>query len=151
MNPYFEEFKVYPFTNARQSQSSRTGENAKGLLIVYSATEENQEALLDFLAKIVKAVNFELQQDTITINLSPTESISLAEFNSEFPYTKALIFGVSLQKLGLHFDASKYRPIKISDKQYLIADELDLIYQERQRGEKQKAGLLWKAMKQLFE
>ena len=151
MQPSFQNWTIFPVPDASEIAGRMTGNNAESVLLVYTLEQESSANLSEFLGRIVKSVGLDLNSDTASLTLMPGEKISLSQLRQQIPFNRAILFGLSPAQVGLRFSINKYIPVSLSGRQYLFADSLESIYLERREGGKQKAGLLWKAMKTIFD
>ena len=133
---------VVPETNNRQLPGS--GENRKHLLVLYRKEEEST-SLKELLSKILAAAKFDIQQDVRLVELSSDETFSVSALRSKEVIKQVIILGLNPGQLGLHFTFEKYAPFPHTDCDFLIADPLSAINENRQL-----KGQLWNAMKVLF-
>ena len=138
----FLDFEVYPLAAFDSAQFE--GQNQQKTLIVLgeeSQTEEQKQ----FLEKIMSAVQFNLQEDTLIYALSQDRPISFSVICQNNDIEKVIFFNTPLEKMGLYLQLPKYRPIHWNDFQLLNADSLAQISKE-----KRLKGGLWTALKAMF-
>lgn len=127
------------------------------LLVIY-LDGEGRKAFLD---SILKAAGFDaINEQVSTIrpkaaNQDLDLSILLSRLGADAALSDAkikriMVFGVPPKKLGLHFQISNYAPVVVNGKTYLLADDLETIKAEKEAGNTQKAGALWRAVKAAF-
>lgn len=124
------------------------GSNKKGLMIFFDAPEEMHQELIGFMAKILKAIQLDLEQDTIFIHMKPDQSVKITELLQKNPSQQILIFGLPPRDLGIQFPLPPYIQVEHQGIHYLAADSLPAIFAERQTGGKKMSGQLWKAIQQ---
>jgi hypothetical protein len=124
------------------------GSNQKGLMIFYNAPEETHQEIIDFLEKILKAIQLDLQQDTLFINMMPDRPLKITDLLKKNDSHQMLLFGIPPSSLGIQFPLPLYLNIEHQGVHYLAADPLPAIFTERQAGGKTMSGKLWKAIKQ---
>lgn len=149
MNTRFKDLKIFAVPESKAAASLGKGSNQKEILICWES-EDVSEELEGFLSKILSALQFNLNQDTFLIKLKPSEKINVNTLSKEIPVRYLISFGLAPGRLGLHFQQRLYQPFKHQKTQYLFADSLIDLFEERQRGEKQRSGALWKALKHIF-
>lgn len=150
MNTSFFDYKVFvPGDTATQAQKLR-GAHAKGLFLLFAQHEQEAE-LLDFLKKILSAVQFDLDLDTAYLVGNASEPINVASLAAINSSKTVICFGFSLPQLGFHFEIPQYYPFKHQGVTYLFVDELWAIYEERQAGGKKLSGALWKCLQEIFK
>lgn len=150
MNTSFLDYKVFvPGESTEQAQQLK-GAHAKGLFLLFAHHEQETE-LLDFLKKILSAVQFDLDLDTAYLGCNASEPINVASLAGINASKTVICFGFSLPQLGFHFEIPKYYPFQHQGVTYLFVDELWAIYEERQAGGKKLSGALWKCLQELFK
>ncbi len=150
MNTSFFDYKVFvPGETVEQHQKLR-GKHAKGLLLLI-VTHEQQAELLDFLKKILIAVQFDLEEDTAYLDINATEAVNVASLAAINASKTVICFGFALPQLGFHFEIPNYYPFKHLDTTYLFVDDLLTIFEERQAGGKKLSGALWKCLQEMFK
>lgn len=136
------DYKVFP--GGEDIFSGCKGQNKKGLLIALNETENPE--LSAFLEKILKTVGFEMEQDTLRFWLTSPAPFWLKGLDRSHPFTHAILFGVMPRQAGLNLEAVLYKPLTISDKTFLFADNLSKI-----QNEPALKRPLWEALKILFK
>ncbi len=111
---------------------------------------ENQAALQDFLQKILAAVKYDLEQDALLIWLNDESRPNVASLLTKNKCKTLVAFGIVPSYLGIHFEWPLYYPMRLQNIQYLNADDLDAIFQERQKGGKKMSGALWKCLQDML-
>lgn len=149
MNTSFFDFKLFAIPENDNSSERCIGENAKHLLLLYHPGEQ-QEELQSFLAKILQAIQLDLQKDALQLPINTDESIQLAAIANTKKCRTVIIFGHSLAQLGLHLELPLYYPTLHQGITFLLTDPLLSIYQERQNGGKKMSGALWSALREIF-
>ena len=150
MNTSFFDYKVFVPGESAQHREALHGTHAKGLLLLFVAHEQQLE-LLDFLKKILSAVQYDLEQDTAYLSINASEPVNVASLAAQNALNKVICFGVPLPQLGFHFEIPLYYPHKHQGVTYLFVDDLKAIYEERQAGGKKLSGALWKCMQEIFK
>ncbi len=121
-----------------------SGSNQKKLLIVCEE-EEDQAANINLLQKILEAVKFNLEQDCLFVSLKQNQGINFAALHKKESFKNVLIFGPISRKLGLNFEYEWYYPVQHNGCQYLFANRLSVIANDRTH-----KGALWGALKEVF-
>lgn len=123
------------------------GDNQRGILIVYLTEKGKAEAKMeeDFLKKVFSAVQLDLDKDTLMINLSIDSKISFRKLKSGIDFEKVYFFGLSPENLDWHIKPVFYNPFSFGGKEVLFCDAVEKIINN-----KEKKGLLWKALKYQF-
>lgn len=138
----FLDFEVYPLVGFDATQFE--GQNQQKTLIVLSEESQTDEQK-QFLSKIMAAIKFNLQEDTLIYALNQDQPISFSFICQNYDIEKVIFFGISLEKIGLHLQLPTYRPIPWNGFHLLNADHLSRISKEK----KLKGGL-WNALKAMF-
>ena len=148
-NNRFIDFPIFQATEYNAHSGSRRGENQRKILILFAA-EEDTEEFNAFLAKILAAVNLDLQKDVLLLPFPEGEQIHLSSILRQEEVATVMVFGISLNSLGVHLATPLYHPLASGSIRWLLAHSLTDIHAERQQGGKQKAGALWRALQSLF-
>ena len=143
LNSSFLDFKIINIKNAEKILSDCQGNSASAIFIGFL---KEDEAKLDFLTKILSAVKLNLNTDVCYLIKTKENDFSFSTLNVDNRFDKAIFFGIPPQKVGLQINYLKYRLFKISNCQYLFADDLSTIAQNQQ-----KKKLLWQALQVLFK
>lgn len=149
MKKSFFDFKIFKVPENVFSANGQSGNNQKGLILLFAGEESEQESLLAFLAKVFQAIQIDLNQDTYFINNKLQPGLNWASVLQKKEVRSVVIFGLAPQALGIRFALPLYTLIEHQDVQYLRVDDLSAIYEERQNGGKKMSGLLWRAIQQL--
>lgn len=150
MNTSFFDYKVFVPGESAEQQQKLLGKHAKGLLLLF-VTHEQQAELLDFLKKILSAVQFDLEEDTAYLDINATAAVNVASLAGINSSKMVICFGFALPQLGFHFEIPNYYPFKHQGVTYLFVDDLLAIYEERQAGGKKLSGALWKCLQEMFK
>ena len=150
MLPAFENFKVTAVPEFNIDELIISGKNEKQVLIVIQANNSLAKDLEQFLSKIMQAIGFKLNEDTLILKVKEGSSLSFAELSQKHQIQQVIVFGISPSKLGLNFHRRMYFPFQCGEFSFLFADDLNKIYEERQQGGKKMAGQLWNALKVMF-
>ncbi len=150
MNTSFFDYKVFVPGESAEQQQKLLGKHAKGLLLLF-VTHEQQAELLDFLKKILSAVQFDLEEDTAYLDINATAAVNVASLAGINASKMVICFGFALPQLGFHFEIPNYYPFKHQGVTYLFVDDLLAIYEERQAGGKKLSGALWKCLQEMFK
>lgn len=144
LNPPLLDFTLIAIPEENNSELNISGSNQKKLLIVCEV-EEDHDANISLLEKILGAVKYNLKDDCRLICLKPNQSISFSMFNKKDGYENALIFGPISKKLGLNFEFKWYYPLEHNGCKFLFANHLSVI-----QSDKAHKGALWGALKEIF-
>ncbi|MEI6412545.1 MAG: hypothetical protein WCR52_24345 [Bacteroidota bacterium] len=99
----------------------------------------------DFLTKILAAAQVNLEKDTLWAEVSAMEAPApAATFSIKHP-DHILVFGLTPEQVGLKIDAPLYRPVAFYGATWLFSEPLSVLEPDKNR-----KGLLWKALQQIF-
>lgn len=150
MSTSFLDYKVFVPGESADQQQKLKGKHSKELLLLLVAHEQQAE-LLDFLKKILNAVQFDLEEDTAYLDINAGEAVNVASLAGINSSKTVICFGFLLPQLGFHFEIPNYYPFKHQGITYLFVDDLLAIYEERQAGGKKLSGALWKCLQEMFK
>lgn len=109
------------------------------------------EVILDeFLAKIFVALDIRADQDTFRLYGMADVAVHFQQLDSGHRFRHVVSFGVPFEDLGLRFRYQSWQPITLGGRTFLHAAPLADIHRERSQGGKEKALLLWNALRQMF-
>lgn len=142
--PDFLNFDVFPNVEIDAVVNCIYEKNAKKTLIIVN---NNNAEELDFLGKILKAIQYDISEDVILFPLEKEKHINLSAFNKKFPteIDFVLLFGIEANQLDLQFKLPNYYPLKVNNMTFLSADSLASI--SKNKNLKMK---LWGNLQQLF-
>jgi DNA polymerase III psi subunit len=142
--PDFLNFDVFPNIEIKEAVTCVYEKNAKKTLIVANSDDAEQ---LDFLAKILKAIQYDISEDVILFSLEKGKIVNLTAFkkNNTTEINYVLLFGVEANQLDLQFKLPNYYPLKVNEMTFLAADSLGSI--SKNKALKMK---LWENLQQLF-
>lgn len=143
----FFDFERYVLPDVAAQEQRISGMGAQGLFIVYQEEAQHSDDLPPFLANVLKAVGLDMVSDTWVLPLPTGGSLSTSYLHQQRGFKKVIAFGLSPQRLGLQADMPLYQPCALGLVTYFFADDLSLIYTERQAGKKERAMLLWQGLK----
>ena len=104
--------------------------------------------ILEFLEKILEAIQLDLIQDTLFINIKSEEVPAFQEIRKN-KLQSLILFGIPPEEMGIRLQINRYQILNHQDIKILWADDIKAIYEERQAGGKQMSGQLWKALQVL--
>ncbi|MEO7175347.1 MAG: hypothetical protein ABIV51_05820 [Saprospiraceae bacterium] len=141
-NP-FESSSFYAIPTGLHPDINITGENQKGLVVVYRSEKSQKEAKL-FLEKIVSAIKMDPDRDAKFIYLPPKHSISLFSMNIE-PINQILLFGISPAEIGIHILFETYTNFPVQKSRLFVCHSVDLLAEnvELKKG-------LWTKLQNIF-
>ncbi len=140
----FYDFKIYPLNDAAEILQKAEGGNAKNLLVISGAEEDNEE-IKEFAGKILKAAGFTVPTDVLHLKLTETEGFSLTKLLAAAEIKNVIVFGFTPSFLGLNWQLPLYHPFPYDEKGFLFADNLAKIKED-----KALKGKLWGSLKQMF-
>ncbi|MFT4758214.1 MAG: hypothetical protein ACI9XO_001354 [Paraglaciecola sp.] len=145
-NSGFLDMKIFPHTEPDVLLKQTIGENAKGLLLVVFVDESRPE-LLPFLEKILKAVQYDLNQDAQVLKITNKTVFSLMTLNNHAndSIKQVIFFGQTQKQVGLNLNVQKYQHLAVAGKNILFADDLAVIHDDANL---KKA--LWESLKAMF-
>ncbi|GAB5550641.1 MAG: hypothetical protein Sapg2KO_02320 [Saprospiraceae bacterium] len=149
MKKSFFDFEIIKVPENDFSPDELSGNNQKGLILLFAGEETEKEELLTFLAKVFQAIQVDLNQDTYYINHQEQPDLNWPHFLQKNKVQSVVIFGLLPEVFGIRFALPPYTLIEHQNIQYLRVDDLTAIYEERQNGGKKMSGLLWRAIQQL--
>lgn len=147
----FYDFDLYPLPDWGKIKPLIQGKGQRGVLILYRSVPDQAPEMEKFLASIFNAASVQLSEDTYLLNLFDHKRVLLADFYKEFTLNYIFAFGFSPPELGMQAQMPPYLPVELDQKVYVLADDIQLIHQERQQKGTKLSGALWKAIRQLFK
>ena len=142
MNSQFLDFKIIHKEEITTILDRCTGLNKRNVFLLYNHKEIDQ---IPFLTKILAAVKLDLQQDVLVLEGTSSTTFSFFDLIAEQPIEKTIVFDYAPTSLGLHLHINKYELITINNCEFLFADALEKI-----SNDKQLKGKLWGALKKMF-
>lgn len=140
----FYNFQVVPLKSTSEIEAKLSGENRKGLLVILSADEENEE-LNQFVAKVLKAAGFDVPEDVHFLKLTSSDGFSFSLLSKKNDIQSVISFGFSPKFLGLNWNLANYSPFLYENRKYLFADNLAEIQKD-----KKLKGKLWKCLQAMY-
>ena len=138
----FLNFDIYQLQNNADNLEIIHDNNARHTLILMNSKDKEQ---LDFLGKILKAVQYDITQDVLLISLPQETQIDLTKMMRDVDISSILLFGIPLSKVGIHYNLPNYRPITINSTTYLLAEQLGQISKNQMKKKE-----LWTALQKVF-
>ena len=142
MNSQFLDFKIIHKEEITAIIDRCTGINKRKVFLLYDEKEIDQ---LPFLSKILAAVKLDLAQDLLVLEGDSSSTFSFFDLKEGQQIDKAIIFGYAPKFIGIHLLINKYEVTTINNCQFLFADGLEKI-----SNDKQLKGKLWGALKGMF-
>ncbi len=118
---------------------------------VFVAHEDYLPEAKNMLQQILAAVKINIENDCILCTVSRDTKVHYYNAISGGNVSKILVFGLSTENLCLHIKTSLYTKISIDQRDWIFADSLGALLDEKAKGEKKKRVALWHGLKQLFE
>jgi hypothetical protein len=112
---------------------------------IVAAQEAESATMQDFLAKILLAVQRDLQQDAFFYEVDANDSLQLATAFQVSRPEQILVFGLRPEQIGLRVQVQAYQSFDFQGVRWLFADPLGVL-----EPDKTKKGLLWTALKGMF-
>ncbi len=139
-------FKLFDSFEQADLWRNATGSNAKGLLILSAEDEALSDDLLNFLKKVLEAVNMQLEDDALFLFTTPGKHFSSTQIRREKDIRVLLSFGLPANHIGLHWSVRLYEPVEQNGCRFLFAERLSQIQNNREKKLK-----LWKALQEIFK
>lgn len=121
----------------------QTSSNPKATICVL--VEETKEEDLVFLARVLKAIDYQIDTDINLILYDVNAPVRWTTISTASVTTKYLFLGVSAAQIGLKMDWQKYQVQQWHDRRFLLADTLSVIAADANL---KKA--LWQALQAMF-
>jgi len=142
-NKDFFNFEFYPVKNSAQQLKSVLGSNQKSLLLI--GTEISRPEDIDFLSKVLKAIQYDYPNDIALLDIAATGTLNLTEVFQQLEPKEIILFGESPMKHGLHIKVPYYEWFKWQDWHILRVESLTTLQTQVQ---KKKA--FWGCLKSHF-
>ncbi|MGV3586805.1 MAG: hypothetical protein ACO1OF_07380 [Adhaeribacter sp.] len=123
-----------------------TGENKKGLVLVFSLPEKEFATLPQntFLTKILAAIQH-TPADVAYVNLEPKYKVNIFDLSKETKVQQVVSFGKDLVDLATGFQIHLYKPAAIGQVPLLLTDPLEYIENDVNRKK-----YLWSGLQAIF-
>jgi hypothetical protein len=138
----FLNFDIYQLQNNADNLEIIHDNNARHTLILMTSKDKEQ---LDFLGKILKAVQYDITQDVLLISLPQETQIDLTKMMRDVDISRVILFGIPLKDIGIHYNLPNYRPVTINSKTFLLAEKLGQISNNQLKKKD-----LWNALQKVF-
>ena len=138
----FLNFDIYQLQNNADNLEIIHDNNARHTLILMNSKDKEQ---LDFLGKILKAVQYDITQDVLLISLPQETQIDLTKMMRDVDISRVILFGIPLKDIGIHHNLPNYRPVTINSKTFLLAEKLGQISNNQLKKKD-----LWNALQKVF-
>jgi len=148
LNPQFFSEDIFPTSQDYQRIGRAIGENNKQILVILSSAQYEVNDFAALLHKILASVKLNHESDVLIFALTSNVPFSLIHLAETHNCQKAVIFGVTLQQLGIHKLLTKYQVTPIGDLDVVISDGFQDL--ETDISKKLKMAL-WKALQTLVD
>ncbi len=140
----FIDFDIFavPEENAKDFEPST--EQQLSTLAVFPESD-NQNELTELLHNILRAAKLDIDKEVHSLPITPQADFSFIQMQSKAAFEKALLFGVTPSKLGIHLDLKPYQPLPFQGCIFLLADKLSDIQKDNT---KKKA--LWACLQEIY-
>ena len=135
------DFEVFPLPD--DTHLSVKGENQKNIVVFYKKSEKEGDDL-NFLEKVLAAIQINTKKDICLVRLEKEQQTSLSALKGQHDINIVLLFGITTKQLGINFEIPNYHPFQLQDIQFLLADSLGSILKNGQ-----KKRQLWESLKLL--
>ncbi len=132
---------IYTVQESEKFAKNIVGSNQKGVLFVYLLNDKDH---LDFLYKIISAINF-TKDDVLLMHCQENTNIHLIPYLKENEISSVVILGMDPIKLCINVESNMYNPFTINGIQFLIGDALSSIATQKELKKN-----LWIGLKELF-
>ncbi len=139
------DFSIFPLLEPKNAQERIVGRNHQKLMVVYTIESDPNEDL-SFLKKVLSAVNIDLEKQVQLLGLTNLERLSCSNIPSFQSVEKLIVFGKSPLDLGIRVNANPYQSINLDNRVFLFSESLAKV-----AADKGKKGLLWNALKLVFQ
>lgn len=120
-----------------------TGENLRNVLVALHPVPD--DGLKGFLAKILSAVEIDIDKDIALLNLDSSLPISLVPAAKSLDAKVLLVFGLNAHSCGMNLNLKPYQPLEHLGIQILLCDQLSELATNQQLKRQ-----LWSALQQIF-
>ena len=128
----------FHLTDSKIIESQFSGNPGSNFLIVIP----KDCAHMDFILKILSAINISDISKIQVLTLDENDSISLFPYLKERKIQRLICFGIPSNRLGIHVDYHLYRPIKFQEKEMIFTADLAILQKHSDHKK-----LLWNALK----
>ncbi len=135
------ELTKYNVTDDNSSHIQVSGDNQKGIAIVYPlSTSKSELELLHTI--IVKAIECDPDKDVLKVSLKSGSKLKWFQIVNTYKITNVLCFGINPRALSLNFDFQYNQLINFHDIEYIFSNSLEEIAAEQNLKK-----TLWKCIK----
>ncbi|MFK7947585.1 MAG: hypothetical protein AB8G11_08350 [Saprospiraceae bacterium] len=107
--------------------------------------KKSDEEHLEFLSKILSAVQYQITKDVVLITIEQETKTSLTNMMKNINISTIVLFDITPKDISLNYNLPKYFPLKINEKTLLLVDSLNQISKN-----KIKKKELWTALQKVF-
>ncbi len=123
-----------------------TPDNQNKVFIVFLSSVEERNAQIEFLKKILAAVQLDFDKDVVACNITSPQDFGFAKIYELYHPRHFLCFGMEGSQLGFQAEIPPYSPAHIRKTNILLANDLKTI-----ESDSSKKKLLWNALQQIFK
>ena len=113
--------------------------------VLVCADPARQKQNRDFLSKVLSAAQLNLEKDTLFAEIPASLPVHFSTDLKNKTPEQVLVFGLAPAQLGLNIAAPLYSPVSFYGVTWLFADAPGVLEPDKNR-----KGLLWAALKQMF-
>lgn len=143
LNSDFFTTNLYIVSDEKKTELNLRGSNQKHLIIVYRVDVTPLDKI--FLAKILSAVQYDLEQDTTLIELREGQDLSFQNISKTLAPRHFISLGLAPKELGLNLTNQLYQPMNIENCCFLFANSLTEIAKDTN-----KKAALWGCLQSMF-
>jgi len=151
LNSFFIDLPAYELVSPEELLKEALPTGPRSTVVVWESRPETSQDLIPFLHKVFEALSVQLEREVFLLALPPGRHLGLLVLLRQLQARRVIVFGISPQRLGLAVEPGKYALFRLGMRQYLWADDLQAIREERAAGGKTMSGPLWKALQTMFK
>ncbi len=140
--PDFLNFDIYKISNNNDNIGIIYNNDVRQTLILINKPDETH---LDFLSKILGAIQYDITKDVLLIAIEQKTQINLTSILKNVDISKVILFDIAPNDVGLNCRLPNYFPLEINERSFLLADSLSQISKN-----KVKKKDLWIALQKMF-
>lgn len=140
--PDFLNFDLYKINNNSDNINIVYNNDTRKTMILLKKSDEEH---LEFLSKILSAVQYQITKDVVLITIEQETKTSLTNMMKNINISTIVLFDITPKDISLNYNLPKYFPLKINEKTLLLVDSLNQISKN-----KIKKKELWTALQKVF-
>ena len=140
--PDFLNFDIYKISNNNDNIGIIYDNDIRQTLILINKPDEIH---LDFLSKILGAIQYDITKDVLLIAIEQKTQINLTSILKNVDISKIIVFDIAPNDIGLNCRLPNYFPLEINERSFLLVDSLSQISKN-----KVKKKDLWIALQKMF-